>query len=134
MIKNEAEAEIFDVVQGTPIIFKVNSDPLNPDTVRIIINTQEAVISYKDLFSIMFMLATPEKQAKMMPVREELGNQYMKQIHVRLTKDLKAGEEMVVNVPINVPQVIEDAILAEKKELSTGAIKSNYLTENKDNV
>ena len=129
MIKNPAEAEIFDVIQGTPITFRVNSDPLHPDSVKIIINGQEAVIAYTDLFSIMFTLATKEQQAKMIPVREELGNQYMKQINVKLTKDLKAGEFLVVNVPINVPEIIEAAILKEKEELSTGNVKTPYLTE-----
>ena len=75
----------------------------------------------------MFLIASKEQQANMIPVKEELGTQYMKQIQVRLKKDMKEGDLVVVNVPINIPKIIEDEILAEKK-LSTGGIKSPYLT------
>lgn len=134
MIKNEAKAEIEDVNKGTFVYFEVNFDEDFKDCVKISLDGAYRIVKYSDLFAFMFSLATKEQQAKMIPVREELGNQYMKQIQVKLTKDLKAGEFMVVNVPINVPQVIEDAILAEKaenKELSPGLIKSDYLTEDK---
>lgn len=114
MIKNNAKAEIIEYSTGRPVFFEVNFDENQKDCVKISIDEEYRIVKYSDLFSFMFQLATKEQQAKMIPVREELGNQYMKQISVKLTKDLKAGEFMTVNVPINVPQVIEDAILKEK--------------------
>ncbi len=133
MIKKNAQAEIKDVRTGNSLLLEVNFDENQKDCVKISFNDQDFIVKYADLFAFMFSLATKEQQAKMVPVREELGNQYMKQIQVKLTKDLKAGEFLVVNVPINVPQVIEDAILSEKK-LSTEEIKTPYLTSGKDNV
>lgn len=130
MIKNQAQAVIEDGLGVNPVTLDVNFDKEQPDCVRITIGDKFSIVKYADLFSFMFQLATKEMQAKMIPVREELGNQYMKQIQVKLTKDLKAGEFMVVNVPINVPQIIEDAILSEKK-LSTEDIKTPYLTNKK---
>ncbi len=135
MIKDNARAVIQDVLGKTVLSGEVNFDEEHKDCVKFIIgdpnllaNTAEIVVKYEELFAFMFTLATPEQQAKMVPVREELGNQYMKQINVKLTKDLKAGEFLVVNVPINVPQVIEDAIL-EKKKLLDGGVETPYLTQ-----
>lgn len=138
MIKNKAKAEIENMKSTDPTIFEVNFDPKYKDCVKIRINYEETIIRYTDLFSFMFTLGTKEQQSKMIPVREELGNQYMKQIQVKLKKDMKEGEMMVVNVPINIPQIIEDGILAERamgripRELSTGDLESPYLTKDKD--
>lgn len=116
MIKNEAQAEIYDVESGNPVVLDVNFDETYKDCVKISFDDKSFVVQYTDLFAFMFSLATKEQQAKMMPVREELGHQYMKQIQVRLKQDMKEGEMMVVNVPINVPQVIEDEINLQKKD------------------
>lgn len=116
MIKNPSQAVIKDARGDYPVVFDVNFDPMYSDCVKISMGTYERVVKYSDLFAFMFTLGTKEQQAKMIPVREELGHQYMKQIQVKLKKDMKEGEMMVVNVPINVPQVIEDAIIKEKEE------------------
>ncbi len=121
MIKKQAQAEIKDVRTGNIISFDVNFDEKHKDCVKISFNDQDFIVKYADLFAFMFQLATKEMQAKMIPVREELGNQYMKQIQVRLTKDLKAGEFMVVNVPVNVLE------LKEAGEMQQKDIKSPYL-------
>jgi hypothetical protein len=110
MLKNNAQAEIYDVETGNPVILDVNFDDNYKDCVRITIGLEETIVKYTDLFSFMFTLATKEQQAKMIPVQQELGHQYMKQISVKLKKDMKEGEMMVVNVPINIPQIIEDEI------------------------
>lgn len=135
MIKGNAKAEIKDVTgREYPVCFEVNFDDEYKDCVQITIggpnpyDQQIAVVKYSDLFSFMFTLATKEQQAKMIPVREELGTQYMKQINVKLTKDLKAGEFMTVNVPINVPEVIEAAILAEKDKSVDNKLSSELST------
>ncbi len=129
MIKDNAKAEIENLKSTDPTVFEVNFDPKYKDCIKIKIGYEESIVKYTDLFSFMFTLGTKEQQAKMIPVREELGHQYMKQIHVRLKKDMKEGEEMVVNVPINVPQIIEDQILSEK--LST---LSPFVEKSGDNV
>lgn len=123
MIKNPSQAEILDVARGKPIIFDVNfGDERYKDCVRMRIGTEltdvtdepdEYILKYTDLFSFMFTLGTKEQQAKMIPVREELGTEYMKTLHIRCTKDMKEGEEIVVNVKIHVPTIIEESIKKE---------------------
>lgn len=131
MIKDNALAEIQDVLNPEQVVtFEVNFNEEQKDCVKITINDASVVVKYTELFSLMFMLASKEQQAKMIPVKQELGTQYMKQIHVKLKKDMKEGEEMVVNVPINVPQIVEEQILFEKG-LST---PSPYLQEENGGV
>jgi len=127
LIKKEAKAEIKDVDGEHSLSFEVNFNEDYKDCVRIEMGGDYRVVKYHDLFVFMFAIATKEQQAKMIPVREELGYQYMKQIQVKLKNDMKEGEMLVVNVPINVPQIIEEQILLEKenKSLSTFDIHNN---------
>ena len=118
MLKQPAQAVIDDVGGNSGVILDINFDDNLKHCVKITIDGAVRIVKYSDLFSFMFTLATKEQQAKMIPVKEELGTQYMKKIFVKVTKDLKVGDKMIVNVPINVPKVIEDSILKEK-ELST---------------
>lgn len=127
MINQKARAEIEDVRDNTGTLdLEVNFDGDYNDCVKITIRDDTGhdtsrIIKYSDLFSFMFVLANKEQQAKMVPVTEELGHQYMKKIHVKAKKDIKEGEELIVNVPINVPKIIEDEILfeLEKKKADT---------------
>ena len=131
-MNKHGKAEIENVKYKNPVILEVNFDDEFKDCVQLTLGEEQAVVRYSDLFSFMFIIASKEQQAKMVPVREELGHQYMKQIHVRLKKDMKEGEEMVVNVPINVPQVIEDAILAEKESPELSPYSKDLTEDNKE--
>lgn len=123
MIKNNAQAELIDAFTGKPVVLEVNwidelKDHVRIDLTEVMSDEHEhpiVALKYTDLFSFMFTLGTKEQQAKMIPVREELGTEYMKTLHIRCTKDMKEGEEIVVNVKIHVPTIIEESI---KKEAS----------------
>ena len=110
MINKPASAEIKDQVEVNNINLDVNFDEGYQDCVRFDIGGKTSIVKYSDLFSFMFVLATKEQQALMMPVKQELGHQYMKEIQVKLTKDLKKGEFMVVQVPINIPDIVAEEI------------------------
>lgn len=116
MIKQNAQAVLIDQKDYTNVHLDVNFDEKYKDCVKITIWDKQAILKYTDLFSFMFTIGTKEQQAQMIPVRQELGNEYMKQIHVRLKKDMKKGEEMVVNVPIHVPKIIEESIRFEMEK------------------
>lgn len=118
MINQKAQAEIEDINGKDPLVFEVNFDEEHKDCVKITIKTDdhgqyERIVKYSDLFSFMFTLGTKEQQAKMIPVREELGTEYMKTLRIRCTKDMKAGEEIVVHTKIHVPTIIEESIKKE---------------------
>lgn len=125
MLKNNAQAELEDARELNNVFLSVNFDKDRyKDCVLIEMGGKEAIVTYTSLFSFMFCLATKEQQAKMIPIKQELGTEYMKQIHVRLKKDMKEGEEMIVNVPIHVPSLIEADI---RHELEKKSIESPYM-------
>lgn len=119
MIKTQGQAEIVDVRENAgSILLDVNFDDEFKDCVRIIIENEigqqtSRIVKYTDLFSFMFVLATKEQQAKMIPLQQEKGDEYMRQHHVRLKKDMKEGEELIVNCKIHVPTIIEESIKKE---------------------
>lgn len=132
MLKNNAQAVIEDVLGKNPVTFDVNFDEEHKDCVKISIGNEspiESIVKYTDLFSFMFALGTKEQQAKMIPIQEEKGIEYMKKVGVRATKDIKEGEELIFNIKIHVPTVIEEQIRYElsQKELSP---PSPYMEEN----
>lgn len=114
-IKNEAQAILEDVKGVNAVQFDVNFDPEYKDCVKITLDGKESIIKYNELFSFMFFLAKKEQQAQMMPVQQELGNEYMKQIRIKCSKDMKEGEELVVNVRVNVPELVESQILKDMR-------------------
>ena len=114
-MKTNLPAEIFEQTGKTPLLFEVEGD-----CIKI---TVDGLIKYSDLFEYMFALAKPEMQAKMIPVQQELGNEYMKQIRIKCTKDMKEGEELVVNVRVRVPEVVEQQILKDLKSPYVDKVK-----------
>ena len=111
-MKINLPAEIQEQTGKTPLLFEVEKD-----CIKI---TGDGLIKYSDLFEYMFALAKPEQQARMIPVQQELGNEYMKQIRIKCKKDMKEGEELVVNVRVKVPELVEQQILKD--------LKTPYLT------
>ena len=110
MIKQPAQAQLNDVLGKNPVMLDVNFDGEYNDCIKVTVNGIESIIKYSDLFAFMFVLGNKEQQAKMTPVLEEKGHEYMRQHVVKLNKDMKAGEEMVVNCRIRVPDVIAEQI------------------------
>lgn len=104
-------------VKKNSIELDVNWDPELKDYVRLLFNGEEAYIKKSDLFSFMFVLATPEQQDELIPVSRREVRPYERQHRVKLTKDMKEGEELVVNCMIHVPTIIDEAIRNEIKGL-----------------
>lgn len=119
-IKKPAQAEIENVKWANPVIMDVNFDEEFKDCVQITIGEEKAVIRYSDLFSFMFTIASKEQQAQMVPLNQELGHEYMKQIRIKCKRDMKEGEELVVNLKIHVPNVVRDSLLKSPYLLEQG--------------
>ena len=112
MIKANKVAEIKEQTGKTSLQFEINFGEKYKDCIKI---TGDGIVKYSDLFEFMFILGRPEQQARIIPVQQELGNEYMKQIRIKCKKDMKEGEELVVNVRVHVPSVVESQILKDLK-------------------
>ena len=124
MKKKYAGAIIQDINNGIPVSFEFNFNEEYKDCVKVKMDKFESIIRYSDIFSMFFMVAKPEQQAQMIPVQQELGTEYMKQIRIKTTKDMKEGEELVVNVRVRVPELVEQQILKD--------LESPYVDNDKD--
>ena len=113
-INKNTQAEIKDIDNKPSVLFDVNFDDKLKECVRIHIGKEKRIIKYSDLFEFMFILGSPEQQAKMIPVNQDLGYEYMKQLRIKCKKNMKKGEELVVNVKIHVPKVIEESLTGTK--------------------
>lgn len=119
MIKAAAQAVLEDVNGVNNVTMDVNFDEEHKDCIKFTLDEKEAIIKYTDVFAVMFTLATKEAQAKMMPVRQELGTEYMKEVTIKCTKDMKEGELIKVNVRIHVPTVIAESEAKKEDEQLT---------------
>lgn len=117
--KNKATLEGQDKRAGISI--DVNFDKKYTDCVRINLGKSRAIIKKSDLFQILFMVSNEQQQEAMIPIKKEAVRPYKKQHMVKLQKDMKAGEELVVNCTVHVPLLVEEALkkefIAEGKEV-----------------
>lgn len=119
MINKQNIAILTDTLNNGQVSFEVNWDPNYQDSIRITLGEHQAIIARSQLFEFMFMLATPEQQVDMIPVKKTEMIQYIKQHVVKAEKDIRMGEQIVVNCRVNVPQTIADAIKRKIEEGDT---------------
>lgn len=115
-IKTNAQAALEDQVNHTNIIFDVNFDEKYKECVQISIAGHKAVLKYSDLFSFMFVLATPEVQRQMIPSTSEEVRAYDRQHRIELQQDMKKGEVVFANCRIHIPTILEEAKKNDVKE------------------
>lgn len=122
MIENKNKVTLPDAMGVNDVEMEVNWSPLSTDKVKVKIGDKEAVIERQDLFMFMFVIAKPEQQDALTPVRVTKITKYFKQHRVKVGKDLKKGEELVVNCSIDVPTTVEQGlrgdIFSEKRSKS----------------
>lgn len=63
-----------------------------------------------DLWALVFTIADPETQEKLLPVRQTEMVTYKRVHHVKLTKDVRAGHMLNVRCEINVPETVNEGL------------------------
>jgi len=117
MIENHNKITIPDVNGKNDLTIEVNWSSV-PEIqgckmFKVEINGQYGIIKAEDLFAILFALGSEEVKEKLMPVRSTTITKYYKQHRVVAKKDIKRGEELVVNCSINVPSVVREGFKFE---------------------
>lgn len=100
----------------------LTSDP-KKDYVVVRIEGKSTKVDKKELWLTIFMIAEPEQQEKLLTVKKTEMTIVPMVHNVKLTKDMKAGEILVVKCRTNLPssvieQIEKDAV--EGAKLSTG--------------
>lgn len=108
MIDNNT-ATIEDIINGNDLQFEF--DKGNPDIVKIITKEGvESTVRKGDLFQFIFLVGNPEQQKALLPHELRVMTKYIRQHKVRVTKDIKAGDELVVDCEMLVPQVVQEGL------------------------
>jgi hypothetical protein len=84
---------------------------------RVKIGNEETSVKRTDLWMMVFMTNGGKRQDDLLEVKQNEMMQFVRQHQVKATKDIKEGELITVNCNVNVPQVVVDSLLKDKKEL-----------------
>jgi len=108
MLHENNQATISDLSGKNHIKIEVNTSEKYKDKLTVKMGDKKAIIKKKDLYAIAFMIADPETQADLMPVKQTRVRKQIRQYRVKAKKDIRKGEEIVFNAEVNTPiQVIE---------------------------
>ena len=110
MIKKHAKAEIEDLNEKNPLILEVNFDAEKPEVIRVTLGDKEAIIDRNKLWQFVYMIVTPDMAEQIVPTKQEEREVFSKQHYVKVTKDLKIGDEVVVNCRTDVRKEVADAM------------------------
>ena len=86
------------------------------DTLDFRIGDQKRTVNKVDLWQAWFTIADEKTQDLLMPVRKTEMVAYKRQLYVRCTKDMKAGEEIVVNYEVSIPKVVDEGLIKKIEE------------------
>ena len=95
-------------VQGKDLFIRANFNDNWSEVLEFKIGDEVSLIKKQDLYGIMFVFADEETQEQLMPVRHTTIRKYIKQHRVKTKKDIKAGEEVVINCEVDVPTSVEE--------------------------
>lgn len=122
-------ATLTDVRGQNDIEVEVNKDGKEEDFVEFKIRDCDgdyikSYISIKDLYGLVFLLVGPEEQADMIPIKKTEMRSEVRKIRVKAQKDIKRGEEIVVNYKLDYPLIIEENVnkLLGKSRRNSGII------------
>ena len=104
------ETENTVVLPGLSGDVELSVSPAYPGEVRLTFKGESTKIKMDDLFGFVFVAVDSEKQTDLIPVRHTTVTKYVKQHTIQVKKDMKNGEQIVVNCEIDVPTTVVDAL------------------------
>lgn len=116
MIKTHATAIIEDQEGINNITFDVNFNKDRKDLIKVTLANKVSTIRKDDLWNFVFSIVQTSQQQRMIPVKKEDFTVYNRQHHVKVEKDLKAGDEVIVNCKLDVTQRVEEHLRKEFEE------------------
>lgn len=80
------------------------------DCVKVKMGKDEAFISKQDLYSVVWSIADPENQEKMLPVKQTLVRKIVKKHIIEVKKPLKVGDKVIAYCHTNIPVEIYEGL------------------------
>lgn len=119
-LQNYNEFKIKDLAGSNDLVLFVNWHEGSPGKIKLKMGEHTAVVSLQDLYSFVFLACDEEQQSQLLPVRQTTIHKYVKQHRVIAKKNIKRGEQIVVNCEIDVPITVAEGLtglLAKNKSL-----------------
>jgi len=95
----------------------IDIDP-KKDTIDVRVGDKKAVIKKKDLFSLAFVIADPDEQADMVPIKQTKIRKYKRQYRIKAAKDIKKGEDIIFSTEFDVPLEVYNGLAKDIFERS----------------
>jgi hypothetical protein len=95
-------AELKDINGKNDIAIKVEGK----EYVEIISGKRKSKINFLDLYNIVFIIANEEQKCNLIPTFEERIKEHRVQLTIKAQKDIKKGEDIIVNYAVKTPQKV----------------------------
>lgn len=97
-------------------------DPKKPHIVMTV-GKEKYSIKKNEIWSMAYMMSKEKEQADLIPVQKKEMVEFWKQVEIRATKDIKAGETIKTHIRISIPVEMANAELTkdEKDTISHAA-------------
>ena len=82
------------------------------DVVELKVKDITCFVRMDDIYALALLILKPDQKDSLLPVQQTTIRKYFKQHRVKVKKDIKKGQDLVVNCEIDVPLMIEQNIKA----------------------
>lgn len=89
--------------------------------VRLTVGTNEVVIPFDEIYSLVYLMSTPEETDGLVPVKKTLVKQIVKMHIVDAKKNIKKGEQIRFRCETNVPVEVVEGL---KRDVMGGRFNS----------
>jgi hypothetical protein len=110
MLKDREKIILPDLKKINDIEIDVIPDEFYKDKLKVIMGGKEALINRKDLFSIAFVIADPDTQVDLTPVKQTTIRKYVRQYRITAKKNIKKGEQIIFNTSFDVPLEVYEGL------------------------
>ena len=123
MIKSANKVNIpsIDGGEDLKIEFNYNKQAKEDRILKVTLGDTKTYVKFEDLYGLIFVIANQNEQDNIMPVRQTQITKFVKQHTIRCKKNMKRGEDIIVNCSIDVPTTVTEGLrglLQNKKKKS----------------
>lgn len=123
MLKEQEKFILPDLDKKNELGLEVNWNGNSEKLVKVTLGGQQCTVRVIDLYKFIFVVCDTEQQSELLPIRKTEVRKYVKQHRIRAKKDIKVGDELVVNCEIDVPLTVVDGLTGSfSKRKSTFAL------------
>jgi len=122
MISEHNKLHLPDQNHKNDVEVEMNYNSKLEGVLKMTIDGKIAHVKIEDLYGLAFVVCDPEQQMNLMPVRQTTIRKVIRQHTVKIGKNLKAGEKIIVNCEYDTPVSIEEGLAGNLKKRENNLI------------